>query len=92
MIAEVVAPTPLMVMVGQVAADHSVGAVDRQAQSRAVGRELMEALVRRAADGGQRHVEATGDADGDGADELWALEAGPGEAAVPGRAGVAGSL
>uniref|UniRef100_A0A0N4Z699 Phage portal protein n=1 Tax=Parastrongyloides trichosuri TaxID=131310 RepID=A0A0N4Z699_PARTI len=88
MIAEAAASTPLMVMVGGVrSADHPLARLIDKPNPEQSGAELMEALYGALQTAGNAYVEATGDADGDGArDELWALR--PDRVkVVPGRAG-----
>ena len=88
MIAEAAASTPLMVMVGGVrSAEHPLARlIDKPNPEQSCG-EFMEGLYGALQTAGNAYVEATGDADGDGApDELWALR--PDRVkVVPGRAG-----
>lgn len=75
MIAESAAATPLMVMVeGRRDDDHPLARLLRRPNPEQSAAELMEAVYGGLQIAGNAYVEATGDADGDGApDELWAL-------------------
>ena len=75
MIAEAAAATPLVVMVGGIRSqDHPLARLLARPNPEQSGAELMEAVYGALQTAGNAYVEASGDADGDGApDELWAL-------------------
>lgn len=88
MIAEAAAAAPFVVFVGGVRDDsHPLARLMRRPNSEQSGAELMEAVYGALQVSGNAYVEATGDADGDGApDELWALRSDRVKV-VPGRSG-----
>lgn len=88
MIAEAAAAAPFAVFVGGVRDDaHPLARLIRRPNPEQSGAELMEAVYGALQVSGNAWVEATGDADGDGApDELWALRSDRVKV-VPGRSG-----
>ncbi len=88
MIAEAAASAPFAVFVGGVRdEDHPLARLIRRPNPEQSGAELMEGLYGALQVSGNAYVEATGDADGDGApDELWALRSDRVKV-VPGRSG-----
>ena len=88
MIAEAAAAAPFAVFVEGVRDEaHPLAKLIRRPNSEQSGAELMEAVYGALQVSGNAYVEATGDADGDGApDELWALRSDRVKV-VPGRSG-----
>lgn len=88
MIAEAAASAPFAVFVGGARDDdHPLAKLIRRPNPEQSGAELMEAVYGALQVSGNAYVEATGDADGDGApDELWALRSDRVKV-VPGRSG-----
>ncbi len=88
MIAEAAASAPFAVFVDGARDDaHPLAKLIRRPNPEQSGAELMEALYGALQVSGNAYVEATGDADGDGApDELWALRSDRVKV-VPGRSG-----